>query len=144
MYSEFSHTCLWKRTCMTSFVLPITPRDRRPKTKTSIIVVLRPCLHACDVYFILFCIMVIIVVACLLSALSYFTSCIMFIVYYIALCHPCLFCHAYLLSYCICSFMLLPWASCALPLSPSQTMPMLHPPLHLFLSFGKCHFSLLH
>ncbi|KRY05556.1 hypothetical protein T12_460 [Trichinella patagoniensis] len=22
MYSEYSHTCLWKRTCMTSFVLP--------------------------------------------------------------------------------------------------------------------------
>ena len=22
MYSEYNHTCLWKRTCMTSFVLP--------------------------------------------------------------------------------------------------------------------------
>ena len=22
MYSEYSHMCLWKRTCMTSFVLP--------------------------------------------------------------------------------------------------------------------------
>ena len=22
MYSEYRHTCLWKRTCMTSFVLP--------------------------------------------------------------------------------------------------------------------------
>ena len=22
MYSEYSHTCLWKRTCMKSFVLP--------------------------------------------------------------------------------------------------------------------------